>query len=51
LQNEKTYLMLTVPAVSTVTFFEGDIKIVHKNLKYKVSDIINKNPWLTGRLR
>lgn len=32
--------MLTLPAVSTITFFEGDFKKVNDKIKLKVNEII-----------
>jgi hypothetical protein len=32
--------MLTLPAVSTITFFEGDIKKVNDKIKSKVNEIL-----------
>lgn len=51
MENERTSLMLTVHAISTITFFKGEIKKVSVFLKSRVNDIIQKNPWLAGSLR
>ena len=36
MEQEKIFLMLTLPAVSTITFFEGDINEIRNKLKLKV---------------
>ena len=45
---EQTSLILGIPSISTVTFFEGrpDVSAIRK----RVAAIIRANPWLKGRL-
>jgi len=45
-------VFLSEPAISTITFFKGDIDLEQskKWLKERLTLICNANPWLAGRL-
>ena len=45
---ETTYLILLVPAVSTVTFYKGACPLAY--IKKRVAQLVIANPWLLSRL-
>ena len=45
---EQTSLILGIPSISTVTFFEGRADVAA--IKQRVRAILAANPWLSGRL-
>mmetsp|Transcript_16868 Transcript_16868/g.42549 ORF Transcript_16868/g.42549 Transcript_16868/m.42549 type:complete len:242 (+) Transcript_16868:93-818(+) len=47
---ESSRMMLEQPAITTLTFFEGDPSSGALFLRQRVADIIRANPWLAGRL-
>jgi hypothetical protein len=42
--------MMMFPAVSAITFFDGDVNQVVPFLRTRISKIIELSPWLQGRL-
>ena len=49
-QTEKTFYKTNLPYVSTLTWFDGDYQQAHEFLIDRLKIIIQKNPWLIGRI-
>lgn len=47
---EKSFYFNDVPPLTTVTWFKGDCKQAKKFLEYRMKLLLEKNPWLQGRL-
>ncbi len=51
---ESTSLMLMVPSISTLTFFQGvsenDFETTKQYLQERITDIVRLNPWLEGKI-
>lgn len=49
---ESTAVMLTIPSISTITFYQAesatDIAEVVEYLKSRMTEMVEKNPWLEG---
>lgn len=52
LPDETTAFMINVvPAISSVTWYSGDIHTVKEPLRQRISAILRSNPWIAGRLK
>jgi hypothetical protein len=47
---ESTGLMLMVPSVSTVTFYEGNVEYAQNYISDRLTQVVMLNRWLEGRL-
>ena len=50
LEIESTSIALHIAGVSTITFFEGDIKSVEEEIRERFKNIALVNPWLCSKL-
>lgn len=48
---DKTLYFVDTPPVSTLTWFRGNFKTASKQLEHRMKLMIQKNPWLCGRVR
>eukprot|EP00594_Rhizosolenia_setigera_P006791 CAMPEP_0178942532 /NCGR_PEP_ID=MMETSP0789-20121207/2051_1 /TAXON_ID=3005 /ORGANISM="Rhizosolenia setigera, Strain CCMP 1694" /LENGTH=441 /DNA_ID=CAMNT_0020621961 /DNA_START=1908 /DNA_END=3233 /DNA_ORIENTATION=- len=48
---DKTMYFVDTPPVSTLTWFRGNFKSASKQLENRMRLMIQKNPWLCGRVR
>lgn len=51
LPDETADLMMKILAVSTITWYSGDIETVKVPLRQRVCEILLSNPWLAGRIK
>ncbi|AZQ64934.1 hypothetical protein EI427_22165 [Flammeovirga pectinis] len=47
---ETSMAIMEEPGVTSITFFEGNIQLIGKKIKDRFQEIINANPWLSGRI-
>jgi hypothetical protein len=43
--------MMVGPAITTVTFMSGDAMAAAKQLRTRFTEVLQANPWLTGRIK
>lgn len=51
LKMEKSMALMEEPGISSITFYEGNLSDVEKEIRSRFQRIISNNPWLSGRLR
>ncbi|MBB6462203.1 hypothetical protein [Flammeovirga kamogawensis] len=47
---ETSLAIMEEPGVTSITFFEGNIKLIGKKIKDRFQEIVNANPWLSGKI-
>lgn len=49
-QQESTFYMVDMPAMTTITWFKGDFRLAQPQLEKRMRLMVEKNPWLQGRI-